>query len=194
MELLLKHDIDKQTNITQTTLTNTLKAKIQLHSVPISEGSDPPEGAEPYIIENAGPDQPELHPYVSCVLFFEEYNEKDYEEQIEQLHHIFQQANVPEGLIATYSKRDPSISSATPETDKNDEMVLQCIKNDTSRVPVLALWCKEGLPTAVRADNDGLFESLPRQAFVVVNESNEEDVCDVCVLCETPLRYVDMRS
>jgi hypothetical protein len=140
VELLLEYDIDKQKE--ETTSTNTLKAAIRDNSVPISEGSDPPECAEPYII---GSDQPQLHPYVSCVLFFEEYNEVDYEEQIEQLHHAFQQANIPEGLIATSI---PSISSTHSETDKSDEMIFQCIKNDVNRVPVLALWFKEGLPTA----------------------------------------------
>lgn len=125
--------IDKQTQEDP----NDLKAAIRRHSVPISEDSDRPEDAA-LPQRSTISCRENLSPYVSCLLFFEEHYEKDYEEQIDQLHHIFQRANIPEGLITA------SIPSGGDDDDDDSTMmVLQCIQNDASLVPVLALWLSE---------------------------------------------------
>lgn len=80
----------------------------------------------------------ELHPYVSCLLFFEEDFEVEYEEQIEHLHHIFQRNGIPEGLVATSI---PNPLETQDETESRDQkMILQCIEQKINKVPVLALW------------------------------------------------------
>ena len=70
---------------------NKLKAAIMSHSVPLSDESAQQQANPPYTIEDSRlTNETKLHPYVSCLLFFEEHIEEDYEKQVEHLHHIFQ--------------------------------------------------------------------------------------------------------
>ena len=138
---------------------NKLKAAIRSHSAPLSDESAQQQANPPYIIEDSrltkhpyGPrtDAAELHPYVSCLLFFEEHIEAEYEAQVEHLHHIFQRNGIPEGLIAPGFPRvlldDPTdlhVDDKNCLSKLDDKMILRCINHDVNPIPVLAIWAVE---------------------------------------------------